>query len=107
MDEHEPHEEGLCHALEHMYFAGTEDRTWEDIVREFRMAGADANAWTDYQYTAYSSLVPKSHWEEALAIQSDMIYNSTFPEDRWEDVEKSAVTSEILSNNDEDYWFLE
>jgi len=107
MDEHEPQEEGLCHALEHMYFAGTEERTWEDLVREFRMTGAESNAWTDYQFTAYSSLVPKSHWEEALAIQSDMLYNSTFPEERWETVEKNAVTSEILANNDEDYWYLE
>lgn len=107
MDEHEPHEEGLCHALEHMYFAGTEERDWEDIVRGFRRAGAESNAWTDYQYTAYSCLVPKSHWEEALAIQSDMIYNSTFPEDRWEVVEKNAVISEILANNDEHYWYLE
>lgn len=107
MDEHEPHQEGMCHALEHMYFAGTEERTWEEIVRDFRMTGAESNAWTDYQFTSYSSLVPKTNWEEALSIQSDMLYNSTFPEDRWEIVEKNAVINEIIGSRDENYWYLE
>ncbi len=107
MEEHEPHQEGICHALEHMYFAGTRERTWEDIVSGFRIAGADSNAWTEYQFTAYGVLVPKFNWEEALAIQSDMIYNSIFPEDRWEGVEKNAVVSEIIENNDDNYWYLE
>jgi len=98
-----PAEWGYCHALEHMVFAGTPKRTWLEINREWEKYGTWYNAYTWHDRTIYLTTGLKKHWKESYEVLADMFYNCQFPEDRWEDVEKHAVVSEIeaeLDNED-------
>ncbi len=94
IDEKKKEEQGLCHALEHMYFAGTETRSWEDIADGFRDLGGYENATTFYDYTEYSCVVFKEGFEKAFELMADMMYHSTFPEEKWL-MEKQSIVSEI------------
>ncbi len=92
---------GYCHALEHMVFAGTEKRTWLQINRDWEKIGAYYNAHTHHDRTTYDVTCLKKHWQESYEVLADMFYNCQFPKDRWEDVEKPAVISEIEADLDD------
>jgi predicted Zn-dependent peptidase len=100
-------EQGLCHALEHMYFAGTPSRDWSKIQSDFKKVGAYSNASTGFYYTEYEVLVPAENFEAAFEVSSDMLNNPTFPEDRWEEVEKRAVINEMLGFENDSGWVLQ
>lgn len=106
IDEVGPKDEGLCHALEHMVYAGTNKRTWLEINRAWEGKGAWYNAHTHHDKTHYEVNCLKKHWKDCYEVLADMLYNPIFPEDRWEDVEKQAVISEIQSNEDDAGWLL-
>ena len=97
-----PAEWGYCHALEHMVFAGTEKRTWLEINREWEKYGTWYNAHTYHDRTSYEATCLKKHWKESYEVLADMFYNCQFPVDRWEDVEKPAVISEIEADLDDE-----
>ena len=97
-----PAEWGYCHALEHMVFAGTEKRTWLEINREWERYGTYYNAHTHHDRTTYDVTCLKKHWRESYEVLADMFYNCQFPADRWEDVEKPAVISEIEADLDDE-----
>jgi len=97
-----PEEWGYCHALEHMVFAGTEKRTWLQINRDWEKVGAYYNAHTHHDRTTYDVTCLKKHWQESYEVLADMFYNCQFPADRWEDVEKPAVISEIEADLDDE-----
>ncbi len=94
VDEVLPEQEGLCHALEHMLFQGTTQRSWQDQVHDFNKVGAYSNAETDFGHTAYEIHVAQDRFESAFEILSDQVYNATLPNDRWE-IEKGTIISEI------------
>ncbi len=100
IDEKKKEEEGLCHALEHMYFAGTETRGWEELADGFRGIGGFENATTHYDWTEYNCTVPKAGFEKAFELLADMMYHSTFPEEKWL-MEKQAIISEIEDYDDD------
>ena len=95
-----PAEWGYCHALEHMVFAGTEKRTWLEINREWEKYGTWYNAYTWHDRTIYQTTGLKKHWKESYEVLADMFYNCQFPVERWEEVEKPAVISEIEADLD-------
>ncbi len=101
VDEVHPEEEGLCHALEHMLYAGTENRDWMEMNRELEKLGVEFNAETHHDRTVYQITCLKEHWQESYGALADMMYNPTFPEERWEEVEKGAVISEIQGEEDD------
>ncbi len=88
-------DQGYCHALEHMLYAGTESRTWLDIVRGWEKTGTYYNAATWHDDTRYQINCLKRHWEDSFEILADIFYNPTFPVERWEEVEKGTIISEI------------
>ncbi len=94
-----PGQEGMCHALEHMYFQGTATRDWEQIVRDFRKSGSYYNAETGQTYTMYHTMCPREHFEKSFVALSDMFYNANFPAERWE-IEQGTLASEILVHQD-------
>lgn len=102
-----PSQDGYCHALEHMLFAGTANRTWMEINRDWEKLGAYYNAWTYHDRTVYGVNCLKTAWMDAYEILADMMANCTFPEERWEEIEKGAVSTEILGENDDVDWLLE
>ncbi len=102
-----PAEWGYCHALEHMVFAGTVKRTWLQINRDWEKLGTYYNAHTYHDKTTYEATGLKKHWQTSYEILADMFYNCQFPEERWEDIEKGAVISEIQGCLDDEGDVLE
>jgi zinc protease len=69
-------ENGLAHALEHMFFKGTQRRGVGDIAKETKASGGYLNAHTIYDNTAYFTVLPSSGFAKGLDIQADAYANS-------------------------------
>lgn len=67
---------GLSHALEHMFFKGTEKRGVGDIAKETKSSGGYLNAHTIYDTTTYYTVLPSSGFAKGLEIQADAYANS-------------------------------
>lgn len=88
-------ENGLAHFLEHMFFKGTEKRpTAVDISKELDALGAEYNAYTGKDRTAYYAKVEARHWETALDIVSDLFLNAKIEEEEIKR-EKGPVLQEL------------
>src|SRR5258706_1712927 len=69
-------ENGLAHALEHMFFKGTGKRGVGDIAKETKATGGYLNAHTIYDTTTYYTVLPSSGFAKGLEIQADAYANS-------------------------------
>ncbi|MEO8908930.1 MAG: pitrilysin family protein [Gemmatimonadaceae bacterium] len=69
-------ENGLAHALEHMFFKGTTKRRVGDIAKETKASGGYLNAHTIYDNTVYYTVLPSSGFAKGLDIQADAYANS-------------------------------
>ncbi|HEY4735021.1 MAG TPA: pitrilysin family protein, partial [Gemmatimonadaceae bacterium] len=69
-------ENGLAHALEHMFFKGTQKRGVGDIAKETKASGGYLNAHTIYDNTTYYTVLPSSSFARGLEIQADAYANS-------------------------------
>src|SRR6266550_4651977 len=69
-------ENGLAHALEHMFFKGTSKRGVGDIAKETKALGGYLNAQTIYDNTTYYTVLPSSGFPKGLEIQADAYANS-------------------------------
>ncbi|MDQ3673232.1 MAG: insulinase family protein, partial [Gemmatimonadota bacterium] len=67
---------GLAHALEHMFFKGTPRRGVGDIAKETKSIGGYLNAHTIYDSTVYYTVLPSSGFLKGLDIQADAYANS-------------------------------
>ncbi len=76
------HLNGVTHMLEHMLFNGTERRTQEQLYDDVDLIGGFNNAFTTEDYTAFIMSAPSRNIETALDIQSDMLFHSSFPEEK-------------------------
>jgi len=85
---------GIAHMLEHMAFKGTTNRNAEEIAREIEDVGGDINAYTSKEVTAYYLKVLHENSDLGIDILSDIIKNSTLPEDEIER-ERGVIISEI------------
>jgi zinc protease len=70
-------ENGLAHALEHMFFKGTQKRGVGDIAKETKASGGYLNAHTIYDNTTYYAVLPSTGFAKGLEIQADAFANST------------------------------
>src|SRR4026208_847479 len=69
-------ENGIAHALEHMFFKGTKTRGVGDIAKETKSSGGYLNAHTIYDNTTYDTVLPSSGFAKGLEIQADAYANS-------------------------------
>lgn len=69
-------ENGLSHALEHMFFKGTEKRGVGDIAKDTKASGGYLNAHTIYDNTVYYAVLPSSGFAKGLEIQADAYASS-------------------------------
>ena len=67
---------GLAHALEHMFFKGTGTRGVGEIAKETKAIGGYLNAHTIYDNTVYYTVLPSSGFRQGLEIQADAFANS-------------------------------
>jgi predicted Zn-dependent peptidase len=89
-----PENNGVSHMLEHLTFNGTKTRTQKELYDELDYYGIYLNAQTSEDYTTYMALNHKAQIDQTLDIMSDMLFNSTFPEEKFEK-EKGIVVEEI------------
>ncbi len=93
--------DGIAHFLEHKMFV-TEDR--EDALVKMARIGADSNAYTSFDITAYLFSCT-DRFEEALDLLLDFVTHPYFPEDSVEH-EKDIIGQEIEMGNDNPYQAL-
>jgi predicted Zn-dependent peptidase len=93
-------QKGISHFIEHMLYKGTTARNNEKLNSDFENFGGEYNAYTDHNCTVYSATALCSEVENILDIFSDMIQNSTFPEEEIEK-EKEVILSEIRCGRDD------
>ncbi len=103
-----PEQAGITHFLEHMLFKGTENRSAFDIAQSMESVGGYLNAFTSSEYTCYYARCVDTQIDRALDVLSDMVLNSTFPDEEIEK-EKKVVIEEMKMYRDspDDYLFEE
>ena len=90
--------QGIAHFIEHKLF----EQEWGDAFSAFVENGASANAFTDFQKTAYYfSCIEK--FEENLALLLRFVQNPYFTKEGTES-EKKIISSEITMYDDEPSW---
>ncbi len=77
----QPATSGISHVLEHMAFKGTATRSVQAINMDAERLGADVNAFTSKDTTAYFMTGLGKHADQFLKMTADIVLNSTFPED--------------------------
>lgn len=88
-------ENGLAHFLEHMFFKGTKKRpNTIDISKELDAIGAEYNAYTSKDHTAYFAKVEAHHLDTALDVVSDMFLNAKLENEEIER-ERGTILQEI------------
>jgi predicted Zn-dependent peptidase len=88
-------ENGLAHFLEHMFFKGTKKRpNTIDISRELDAIGAEYNAYTSKDHTAYFAKVEAHHLDTALDVVSDLFLNAKLEPEEIER-ERGTILQEI------------
>lgn len=99
-------EKGISHFIEHMLFKGTKDMNNEELNSCLENLGGEYNAYTDYNCTVLGITALVEEMEDSIKLMSDMLMNSTFPEDELEK-ERNVILAEIRTSKDdvEDYSF--
>ena len=90
---------GMSHMLEHLLFNGSEKYTQDEQYDMADRAGAYNNANTADFYTNYMMVIPAAAMETGMDIQSQMLFHSLVPEDKFEK-EKGIVLGEIVQGRD-------
>ena len=86
---------GISHFLEHMFFKGTKRRpTAADISHALDEIGADYNAFTGKEATAYHIKSASKHLPLVLDMLADMVWNSKFEKAEIEK-ERGVIIEEI------------
>lgn len=84
---------GVSHFLEDMVFKGTPSRSAEDVNREFDDMGADYNAYTSVEVTAYHAIVLPEFQNATVELLADILRPSLREEDFT--TEKQVILEEI------------
>src|SRR5690554_288560 len=78
-----PGNTGLAHALEHMMFKGSSKLGPGESSRILRELGAEENAFTSDDYTAYYQVIARDRLAVALEMEADRLAGLTLPEDEF------------------------
>lgn len=89
---------GVSHFLEHMMFKGTDNRSPEDVNRQFDEMGARYNAFTSEEETVYYGAVLPEFQSKLLDLLADMMRPALRDSDF--DMEKNVILEEIAMYQD-------
>jgi predicted Zn-dependent peptidase len=92
-------EHGLVHLIEHMLFKGTTHRKAYYVLSRLEDVGGELNAYTTKEETVVYASFLAEHYERAIELISDIIFNSVFPPYEIEK-EKEVIIEEINSYRD-------
>jgi zinc protease len=91
-------ETGLAHLFEHLMFTQTKDaREPGEFDRRMEEAGANVNAMTFYDFTAYVDEVPPEALELAIGLEADRMVNLALTEEQVR-TERDVVAEERLGS---------
>ncbi len=96
-NEIEPGLSGFAHFFEHMMFRGTEKYNKDKYNDILKMIGADNNAFTTDDYTAYHTLASSAELETIMDIESDRFMNLKYSEEDFK-TEAGAILGEYNKN---------
>lgn len=89
-------EHGLAHFIEHGLFKGTAKRKTHHILNRLDVVGGELNAYTSKEDTWVHASFLNKHYDRAIELVSDIMFNSTFPEKEIAR-EKDVIIDEINS----------
>jgi len=95
-------ENGITHFIEHAIFKGTNKRKSYHILNRIDNVGGEINAFTTKEKTSIYASFTKEHFERALELLTDILFNSTYPENELKK-EKDVIIDEINSYLDNPY----
>ncbi len=95
---------GVSHFLEHMMFKGTETMSAEEVDIAFDNLGAQHNAFTSGEMTAFWGAGLPDVIEDVHDILANILRPSLRQEDF--DAEKSVILEEIAMYDDQPFWVL-
>ena len=78
-----PGRTGMSHALEHMMFKGSERLEPGQASRLLSSLGAQENAFTSRDYTAYYQILSRDQLAIALELEAERMHGLTLPEDEF------------------------
>ena len=96
-NEIEPGLSGFAHFFEHMMFRGTEKYSKDKYNDVLKTIGADNNAFTTDDYTAYHTLASSDALETIMDIESDRFMNLKYSEEAFK-TESGAILGEYNKN---------
>ncbi|HKV40377.1 MAG TPA: pitrilysin family protein [Blastocatellia bacterium] len=96
-NEVEPGKSGFAHLFEHLMFRGTEQFSPEMYDQILKNAGADHNAYTADDRTAYHIVFSKEDLDQILMLEADRFKNLKVPIDDFK-TETKAVLGEYNKN---------
>jgi len=91
---------GISHVVEHMAFKGTESRDARAINLDAERLGAQVNAHTDKDHTAYHIAGLARHAGVFIEMLGDIVRASVFPEDELER-ERQVILQEYIEDEDD------
>ena len=95
---------GVSHFLEHMMFKGTDTRSAEQVDLAFDDLGAQHNAFTSSEMTAFWGASLPESIVEVHDILADILRPALRQEDF--DAEKNVILEEIAMYEDQPFWVL-
>ena len=90
---------GMAHFAEHIFFKSTHKRNTFQILSRLEDVGGDLNAYTTKEETCLQASFMLEHYERALELISDLVFNRFF-QDKDVEKEKEVVIDEINSYRD-------
>jgi predicted Zn-dependent peptidase len=91
---------GISHVVEHMAFKGTEARDARAINLDAERLGAQVNAHTDKDHTAYHIGGLVQHTGVFIEMLGDIVQRSVFPPDELER-ERQVILQEFIEDEDD------
>ncbi len=91
---------GISHVIEHMAFKGTAERDVQRINWDAERLGAEVNAHTDKDHTAYQMRGLAAHAGDFVRMLGDIVLHSTFPEAELER-ERQVLLQEFAEDDDD------
>jgi len=95
---------GVSHFLEHMMFKGTDRRSADQVNQQFDDIGANYNAFTSHEQTAFWAHVLPEFTDDAEDLLTDILRPSLRQDDF--EQEKGVILEEIAMYADQPFWVL-
>jgi predicted Zn-dependent peptidase len=91
---------GISHVVEHMLFKGTATRDARRINLDAELLGADVNAHTDRDHTAFYMRGLAEHCGDFARMLADLVLQPSFPADELER-ERQVLLQELAEDEDD------